>query len=96
MEGKQKEIRDIECQITDVNREFDELRYDFLSREGILKRQMARDKSKDIKNDEAILSDHTLKLIKLQEDNLRKRMKLFDEKIFLVNKLETLKKDIGE
>lgn len=96
MEDKQKEIRDIECQITDVNREFDELMYDFLSREGILKRQMARDKSKDVKKDEAILSDHTLKLIKLQEDNLRKRMKLFDEKIFLVNKLETLKKDIGE
>lgn len=94
MEDKQKEIRDIECQITDVNREFDELMYDFLSREGILKRQMARDKSKDVKKDEAILSDHTLKLIKLQEDNLRRRMELFDIKLSLINKLDSLKESL--
>ena len=94
MKGKQKEIRDIECQITDVNKEFDELMNDFLSRKGIIKRQMARDKSKDIKPGEEIVSKHSMRLIEQQEDNLRRRMELFDIKLSLINKLDSLKESL--
>lgn len=91
---KQKEIRDVECQIIDVNKEFDELMNDFLSRKGIIKRQMARDESKDIKPGEEIVSKHSMRLIEQQEDNLRRRMELFDIKLSLINKLDSLKESL--
>ena len=94
MKDKQKEIRDVECQIIDVNKEFDELMNDFLSRKGIIKRQMARDESKDIKPGEEIVSKHSMRLIEQQEDNLRRRMELFDIKLSLINKLDSLKESL--
>lgn len=94
MKDKQKEIRDVECQIIDVNKEFDELMKDFLSRKGIIKRQMARDESKDIKPGEEIVSKHSMRLIEQQEDNLRRRMELFDIKLSLINKLDSLKESL--